>query len=412
MTRPDEQQAAAAVPPPADGRRLRFVDGLRGVAALYVVCFHLSFRDTSALYPVLHRMPAAAWAVVSHGGLGVEVFFVLSGFVIARSLRRDVMTGSFLARFAARRSLRLDLPYWTVLAVAVTLKFVLHRTHPDERWFAGTAFSATDVLANFTYVHTLLQRPVVLGVSWTLCLELMFYLSYAVLLGVAQRLGRLMTRRGGPPASPGTPALLAVFGPAFLASVFCAHVLAFGRTGDAHSGAHAYVAFSHLFLLGAVLQWTVGGWLHAGWFAAAVAAVAGLTLFDSLRGRAVEWNGVVGVATVVLMYAADRFDRWDRWLAGPVIQFFGRTSYSLYLVHLPVCTVVLSAVVRVLGRDTVRGAVVGIPVAFAVTVVATVLLNRLVELPSLRLSHRIPMRPTRPAADPSPAPAPSLAAVA
>ena len=81
---------------PASGR-LALIDGLRGIAAMLVVLFHFCAVAHLADVPVL------GW-LFAHGNFGVEVFFVISGFVIAYSVRNAQHTLPFLGRFALRRS--------------------------------------------------------------------------------------------------------------------------------------------------------------------------------------------------------------------------------------------------------------------------------------------------------------------
>jgi len=71
---------------------------LRGVAALAVVLCHL-------------RGPLGA--VTEYGWLGVQVFFVLSGFVMSQTLARYTVTPRFVGNFILRRSVRLDPVYWS-----------------------------------------------------------------------------------------------------------------------------------------------------------------------------------------------------------------------------------------------------------------------------------------------------------
>ncbi len=68
-------------------------------------------------------------AISRYGTYGVQVFFVLSGFVIAHSLRDNPLTRASIGNFMLRRQIRLDPPYWTMLAIALTVS-VLVRLFP------------------------------------------------------------------------------------------------------------------------------------------------------------------------------------------------------------------------------------------------------------------------------------------
>src|SRR4051812_49043164 len=91
------------VPAPSGAtRRFAFIDALRGLAALAVAGYHfyagLCLDKTAPLFPwPLHLS-------LAHGNAGVEVFFVLSGFVMAYSLRQVRIDARFFGVFLLRRS--------------------------------------------------------------------------------------------------------------------------------------------------------------------------------------------------------------------------------------------------------------------------------------------------------------------
>ncbi|MDI5974454.1 acyltransferase [Streptomyces sp. SL13] len=154
-------------PPP----RLRALDGLRLVAALAVCGYHYAGRDgdiahawgTSprTLFPSLS-------GAFSYGCLGVQLFFVISGFVICLS-----GWGRSTRAFAASRASRLMPAYW-VAVLLVTAVFALPGVtahHP---------VSPSDLLTNLTMLQSPVGAHRVLGVCWTLWAELRFYLLFAL----------------------------------------------------------------------------------------------------------------------------------------------------------------------------------------------------------------------------------------
>ncbi|MEV5613495.1 acyltransferase [Streptomyces sp. NPDC052225] len=160
-------------PAPGPGRgpsRLRALDGLRLIAALMVAAYHYGGRDGDVTkawgsspktqFPTLHE-----W--FAYGPLGVQIFFVISGFVICMS-----GWGRPLRSFFASRVARLMPAYWAAV-VLVTAVFALPAV-------AYHAVSPSDALVNLT----MLQQPVgadrVLGVCWTLWAELRFYALFAL----------------------------------------------------------------------------------------------------------------------------------------------------------------------------------------------------------------------------------------
>jgi len=172
--------APAPAPPRSTKGRLRALDGLRLVAALMVAAYHYGGRGgdvTTAWgsspkfqFPTLHSLFA-------YGCLGVQVFFVISGFVICMS-----GWGRSLRSFFASRASRLLPAYW-VAVVLVTAVFALPVV-------AYEAVSPSEGLLNLTLLHQPLGAHRVLGVDWTLWAEIRFYALFAlcvVLPGASRR---------------------------------------------------------------------------------------------------------------------------------------------------------------------------------------------------------------------------------
>ena len=166
--------ARGVVDSPRTPQRFAFVDALRGISALWIVIFHAF--SSQYLDGLELMLPEWSRGVIHIGYVGVTVFFVLSGFVIAHSFDRRRVDAPSIGWFMIRRSVRLDPPYWA--SIAITLA-VARRALP----------SAAALLAHMFYLQDLLRMKPVSPIYWTLCLEIQFYLVFALLLGVAYRLG-------------------------------------------------------------------------------------------------------------------------------------------------------------------------------------------------------------------------------
>lgn len=150
---------------------LPFVDGLRAVAIAAVVAYH-AFPD---------QLPG--------GFAGVDVFFVISGFLITRFIAAEMQAGTFsLQRFFVRRARRL-LPAAMVCFVVVTaLAGVV--LFPDALWYHGRSLMAAVLMyANFFFYDTggyfsapSLEKPLLH--TWSLAVEDQFYLTWPLLLMV------------------------------------------------------------------------------------------------------------------------------------------------------------------------------------------------------------------------------------
>lgn len=157
---------------------------LRGVAALLVIVAHyvelhlyLPEIAASSVFadPASVEAPRLLRTLIlrplNAGGLGVSLFFLLSGFVIPFSLSRYGVKS-----FAVTRFFRLYPTYVAAFAITCAALVVSSRY-----WGRPLPFNAGDYLANALLVPDLFARPTVLGVIWTLEVELKFYLVAALL---------------------------------------------------------------------------------------------------------------------------------------------------------------------------------------------------------------------------------------
>jgi len=350
-TAPPSEASLVGTPRAETGdARLVFIDALRGIAALAVAAYHIE-RYGPLARPASRIIEGPLENVIRHGWMGVQVFFVISGFVIAYSLRKAWMTPGYLGNYALRRSIRLDPPYWATIAVALALHFLAPRllnipspmdASPTGRQIAWHALYLQNVMG---------YDNLSVGL-WTLCIEVQFYLLYAIMLAVAQRFcGAARWQRGG-----GGAALIACFTPLAIIS------LAVYRHEEAFTApALAWLApfrsdvcvlrYFWMFFLGMLVHWTLEGrtpkWLVWTYLACMAARYAwyetdeiqtGLTA--AIRKRWTIEVVVAGAAgaTIFVVGSLGRLATFgaQRWL-----QFLGKTSYSLYLIHYPVSHVVV-----------------------------------------------------------------------
>ncbi|MBX7547374.1 acyltransferase [Streptomyces sp. NPDC004232] len=173
----------ASAPSAAGGgraSRLMALDGLRLVAALMVCLYHYTGRG-GTVSASWHGSPAHLFPTLSraavYGNFGVQFFFVISGFVICMS-----SWGRTLGDFFRSRVSRLYPAYWVALflvtGASLAMPVVVHAVRLDE------------FLVNLTMLQQPMGAKRVLGVCWTLWVELRFYVLFALLVVV-----RGVTRR-------------------------------------------------------------------------------------------------------------------------------------------------------------------------------------------------------------------------
>jgi peptidoglycan/LPS O-acetylase OafA/YrhL len=153
-----------------------FIDFLRGSAALLVAAFHSQIHGVWG-YPGVEISPDSLTYRFIYGQFGVGVFavalfFIVSGFLIPSTLERPTAT---VRDFAIRRFFRLYPLYWLSLAaMAVASPLVFH----------NPPIPIKQVLWNLTMLQGFAGVPDVIGVYWTLQIEVVFYILCALLFAV------------------------------------------------------------------------------------------------------------------------------------------------------------------------------------------------------------------------------------
>jgi len=180
MTAPESSRAHEPHRPPGmkPATRFAYVDSARGVAAALVVWQHTSDLFVTLAPAVSHAWMAEIADTVDFGRMGVIVFFAISGYVIPNSLHSN---GADVGRtFLTRRFFRLFPAYWLSIPVGLATLWAP----------IGRSLPLSDILLNLTMVPSFLGATEVIGLYWTLALELIFYALCLVLWRL-----RLLERR-------------------------------------------------------------------------------------------------------------------------------------------------------------------------------------------------------------------------
>lgn len=347
--------------------RLPLIDALKALASQLIVLHHLAFYGpmSDAVRPWAGPLVDA---LSEHGRLAVQVFLVVAGFLAVRGLAPGGVPKALdPVTLVRRRWVRLAGPYLAALAIAVTAAalgraLTDHDTVPD----APTLFQ---LLANAAMLQDILGQSALSAGIWYVAIDLQLYALLTVLLWVAHR-------------SPVPGA-----GPLLVIALGAASLLGFNR--DAQWDAWGLYFFGS-YALGALAGWagpTRGG-------RAALAALAAIVVLG-VAALALDFRPRIAVALATAMLLAWAMPRGlgARRLAWPPIEWLGRISYSVFLVHYPVCMLVEAAAARWFP-DAPLPAAAGLVLAWIGSTVAGALFHRWVETP---LSARSPGRSTAPA---------------
>jgi peptidoglycan/LPS O-acetylase OafA/YrhL len=312
--------------------------------------------------------------VLSHGYLGVQLFFVISGYCITAAVYGARGKENPVRHFLVRRARRIFPPYWWSMLLVVVLAAGTWLVM-KQQWTAMFPMTPVDWLLNVL----LLQQPFgahdVNLVYWSLSIEIQFYLLMALCLWKLER------------------AEFYLIGVTVVSALLISS-LRFSLSGNV-------LAYWPEFACGiAAFYWITGEcrWPATPWILAGTAALVAGVFWYRTDGAAPR-NGHVSLTfkllfclvTAVVLVVSYRFDaaitrrRWSRVLAA-----LGTMSYTLYLVHAPLATRVFNLGERMTGLDGSWGLLYA-AASFLVVLVAGKLFYRFCEQPWLS-SQRRPKR--------------------
>ncbi len=353
--------------------RYKFIDALRGVASVGVLLAHLVNNEVSG--DTLKRIvPLWAREFAFNGQFGVQVFFVLSGFVIALSLTQIPLSAPRALNFALRRQLRLDPPYFAALLMLMALHAAFGRDFPDLKTLS----------LNLLYLHNLAGVPQILGVAWTLCLEIQFYAALVAILALDRKFGRSKTNleRGQAPFS-----MLAVH-LVWISALVSAFLMQIGTPPQLY----ALGQYSWFYFAAGVLafwswreqapQWTLG-LVIAAMSAGALWSLTRPASFVSASFEGIE----TGVVTTLILFVAARRGALAKAFLGRAGEWTGRISYSLYLTHAFSIEALMFST-RAAWGETI-GAQIGLILALPVAFLVAQLFHLAIERPSVKWAARL-----------------------
>ncbi len=336
--------------------RISELDGLRGLAVMGVMLYHYCARF-SDFYPF-------TWdglGFLEYGKLGVQLFFLISGFVIFHSLTRS---RSFID-FVVKRGARLLPPMMVCSIITFCVMWSIDTPFTDARRVGLQGF-----LPSWTLTDPRIWRPLfpqaayVDGAYWTLFYEARFYIVSAAIAFI--------------PFFVKTDLLKKL-------SIFCVIVYTLRLIGWLAIAPKAALAvdflfatqFLYLFWAGAMFQrsMTQKGnlWLYAG-----LAASFGLAVLFSEDLIYAFFIGLMYLAFFVFIYAP----KWLSFLNNNALVFVGVSSYSIYLLHQNIGV----ALISVLPEDQAALVYVGSIICISALIIC---LGRIVFVLVERQAHRI-----------------------
>ncbi|MEO5999791.1 MAG: acyltransferase [Chitinophagaceae bacterium] len=287
---------------------------LRGIASILVVLFHMTFNFSETFN---HSF---LFNVFNFGSSGVDIFFVLSGFIIAYANRDFVAQPTKTTTFLKRRFIRIYPIYWIIISVFLLIQLALPLYYKSH--FELSAF-------NFLSTYLLLpDHAMINGVSWSLTNELFFYLLFTLAILIPVKKYSLYL-------------LLAYF-------VLLLVVLLAGldlAEGNAYTGL-LFFPMNIEFLLGVFIVLIVDKinkrWIWPLLVTGTCLFLAGAYIFDhgihnTNTHLSYILNRVVlfGFPSFLVILALVKMELNDTIRVKKIFLYLGDASYSIYLIHLP-----------------------------------------------------------------------------
>ncbi|WDI32302.1 acyltransferase [Hyphococcus flavus] len=337
------------------------IQALRGIAALMVLVSHINGIEPnmpgSDLLPDQLRI----------GTTGVDLFFLISGFVMVTVAERTRAGVGGAARFAYNRVARIYPLYW--LASLTILIIYLG----GEALFA-IPYEEKPLVSSFLLAPA--KGLPLLTVGWTLIHELYFYVVFSIILLAAPNRKVLMLTFWGffiiianiadwTSANPWTKLIFSPLTFEFLTGAFLAYLV------KKTSGRWGWPAF---FAGLAILSYQAVGFGDREW-----------ELIVDHGARAATYTAPFAL----ILYGAAALERAQQIKAPDWLTAIGDASYSLYLFHVPAVMIVTQLVIITLGDRGVADNLIMITACFAAALISAFIIHRLVERPALQLTKHL-----------------------
>ena len=325
-------------------KSLHLIQVLRGVASLLVVLLHTTKNVNEKLNTTF------LFDFFSFGGAGVDIFFVLSGFIITYTSAKGLTNKEKLKPFVRKRIIRIYPTYWIIITGFLLLQILFpsfYRIPYD--WGFNNFFATYLLLPNHAMVN---------GVSWTLVYEIFFYLLFS--------LGFLIPNKKWFYyflfAYSICIILLPVLGYNFEDGNAWLNLISFPMNLEFFMGVLAALVIpglnaklaKPLIIIGSTL-FLLGGILSNNHF----------TLFNNAFNRVI----LFGVPSFLLIIAVVKLEITKNVEAPLILLLLGEASYSIYLLHLPI---VAAATVILAKLDISNGLILHISLLIIIAIICFV----------------------------------------
>jgi peptidoglycan/LPS O-acetylase OafA/YrhL len=338
---------------------------LKAGAAQLIILHHLAFYGPMSDY-VRPLLPALIDWLGGSARIAVQVFLVISGFLAAKSLSPSGHAGlSDPLSAIGHRYVKLAPPFVvaTLVAAAASALAAMLMTHDS----ISAPATLTQLGAHALLLHGVLGYPSLSAGAWYVAIDFQLYAVMVLALWLA---GRVTGNRKLPALMP------------FLVAVGVAlSLLYFNLDADWDNWAPYFFGS---YGLGLMAWWASDSRRNSG----AVAWLAAMALLPAVAALFLEFRSRIALALIVacVLFLWGRIKTASNGRAWPVINSLGKISYSVFLIHFPVCLLVNAAFTRFVPVEPEMQAF-GMLIAWGGSLAAGAVFHRWVELPLGRAVH-------------------------
>lgn len=349
------------------------LDGLRGVAILLVILHHNFDFSNYFLY----------------GSLGVDLFFVLSGFLITDIILHSMGEPGFLKNFYIRRVLRIFPVYYLLLIVSLFILPPLLKGQVDLDYYVSNQAWMWTYLQNWLFIFKEPYGSNMLLHTWSLAVEEQFYLVWPLLILWIRRPKRLIV----------------IAGSIFLLTIVARSVLwVLEIDGLAYSSLYTFTRIDGLCIgsLVALLRFIRSDFIskHMALIVLVMAAFNfGFYFANTSRDTHLPYLAFVGYSTLAVLFGLlvhDAVIQKSKWiqliLNTRILKFFGKISYALYVFHLPINILLLPLTLEWITASGEMSLTAARTIAAILLAIAAIILSTLsahfFEKPFLQLKQR------------------------
>jgi peptidoglycan/LPS O-acetylase OafA/YrhL len=326
---------------------------VRGIAALWVVVFHL-VNNLSYRGLIAQPNPIIGNLVLGGSNIAVDIFFILSGYIMAETYGARSNSGTFFAHRIAR-IVPLHIVVLTILAVGIAV-FEHFGIRPEsEEFFAWGALPYHYLLISVWFGLVGWNGP-----TWSLNAEMAAYLTFPTLQWICRKLDRT---------------LLVAFGCALLVGYFILlQTVGFKSTGFAAIGRGLFG-----FSAGMLLRLGIDKRMVPGWLAIlCVFTISGIGCFGFYE------FAIFPSALLIVALGSSSNGIISRILSHSLVHWLGRVSYGIYLIHVPLLIAGMQILRRMTFMQSHEGVAIWVTAYLTILFLSADIAWRYVEMPARR----------------------------